>query len=300
MQVLNAIAAIRAPLFVEHIQRATLAHPGDRTSNHSVMAHLATQLCPRSLVRLELPPDISYDQWNRVVHLLHIMPLEHFTATLPLASARRERSIPFELKEAEVWRSGDVVQPAPCAEDIAGLAVAAVAGGLLRLKHLNILGSQLDAPCMAPLGQVLVSTAATLLSLNLHGSLRLYKLTEHGCADILVRDALRPLQRLQVLCVAGLMMPGMQKDGWPDGMQDLIPWGELPEMQVVVFDMPSSVGHSRARDGGVLGMRLGEDPVKYQDRLLGEVGGVRVAQTPPCCQRVLREGRQPTFLRLMR
>lgn len=276
---------------------AVRAQPADRPGGRAAAALIAAELCPRSLLCLDLSADVTLPLWIRTSHLLHLMPLEHLSVSLPLATARRERSIQFELKVHSAWCSGDCSAP-PYTDDIAALAEAAAAGGLQRLKHLDLLGSQLDAPCMAPLGQLFAAVASTLVSVNLHGSLRLYKLTEHGCCDVLVCDALRPLQRLQALCVTGLMMPGMQMAGGPDGLQHLVPYGELPELQVVVFDAPTPVGHARARSGRELGMRLDEAPAKYQARLLSEVAGLRVAQAPPCCQEALQGVRQPAFLRL--
>eukprot|EP00892_Ulva_mutabilis_P005518 jgi/Ulvmu1/3338/UM155_0021.1 len=297
-KVLKAIADVRAPLFIDHIARAAQAHPADPPAR-AVPALLAVELCPRSLLRLDLSTDLTLSLWLRVSHLLYLMPLEHLSVSLPLASARRERSIQFELKVNEVWTSGDASGPPACSDDIAALAEAAASGGLGRLKHLDLLTSQLDAPCMAALGQLFAAVSPTLASLNLHGSLRLYKLTEQGCCDVLVCDALRPLQRLQALCVTGLMMPGMQMAGGPDGLQHLVPYSELPELAVIVFDAPAPAGHARsARSGRDLGMRLGEAPPAYQARLLSEVAGLRVAQAPPCCQEVLQGSRQPAFLRL--
>lgn len=300
---LKAIADKRAPLFVEHIQQAALSRtPDNPAADRGTAALIAAELIPRSLLRLELSSGVTLTQWLRLTHLLHLMPLEHLAAVLPLAGARRERSIEFEVRAREVWTSGPAgaggSNPPQCADDIDALAEAAVTGGLRRLRSLDLLSSQLDAPCMAALGRLLARVSPTLISLNLHCSLRLYKLTEGGCCDVLVCDALRTLQRLQVLCVTGLMMPGMQMAGGPDGLQLLVPWGDLPALQVVVFSPPAPVGHARQVDGRPLGMRLGETPAKFQARLLSEVSGMRVAQAPPCCQEVLQGSRQPAFLRL--
>ena len=268
-QVLKAIANKRAPLFVEHIQHAALSPSDNSTAGRGNSALIAVEMTPRSLLRLDLSSGVTLKQWLRITLLLHRMPLEHLAVVLPLASARRERSIKFELRTREVWTSGPAgANPPLCADDIDSLAEAAVTGGLRRLRSFDLLHSQLDAPCMAALGRLLAGVSPTLISLNLHCSLRLYKLTENGCCDVLVCDALRTLKRLQVLCVTGLMMPGMQMAGGPDGLQLLVPWGDLPELQVVVFSPPAAVGHARNADGRPLGMRLGESPAKFQTRLL--------------------------------
>lgn len=299
MQVLKAIADKRAPLFVEHLSAAAASRTAEGpAADRAAKALLAAELTPRSLLRLDLSAGLSLPQWLRMAHLLHVMPLEHLAITLPLAAARRERSIEFEVRAREVWSASGAGNPPHCSDDIDALAEAAFAGGLKRLRALDLLNSQLDAPCMGALGRLLAATSPTLVSLNLHCSLRLYKLTEYGCCDVLVCDALRTLQRLQVLCVTGLMMPGMQMAGGPDGLQLLVPWGDLPELQVVVFSPPAPAGHARQVDGRPLGMRLGETPAKFQSRLLSTVGGMRVAQAPPCCQEVLQGSRQPAFLRL--
>eukprot|EP00892_Ulva_mutabilis_P005522 jgi/Ulvmu1/3341/UM155_0024.1 len=152
---------------------------------------------------------------------------------------------------------------------------------------------------MAALGQLFAAVSPTLASLNLHGSLRLYKLTEQGCCDVLVCDALRPLQRLQALCVTGLMMPGMQMAGGPDGLQHLVPYSELPELAVIVFDAPAPAGHARsARSGARPRHAARRGAAGIPARLLSEVAGLRVPQAPPCCQEVLQGSRQPAFLRL--
>ena len=63
-------------------------------------------------------------------------------------------------------------------------------------------------------------------------------------------------------------MPGMQMAGGPDGLQLLVPWGDLPELQVVVLSPQAALEHARNVDGLPLGMRLGESPAKFQTRLL--------------------------------
>lgn len=203
MQVLKAVSDKRAPLFVEHVTQAAQGPDVDNPPlERAAKALIAAELCPRSLVRLDVTSTaITLAKWLRLVHLLPLMPLEHLSAALPLGPARRERSIEFEVKVPKVWSSegGGAGNPPPCAEDIEALAEAAAAGGLRRLRMLDLLNSQLDAPCMAALGRLLAAVSPTLVSLNLHSSLRLYKLTDHGCCDVLVCDALRTLQRLQVL-----------------------------------------------------------------------------------------------------